>query len=118
MRGVMQPNDVTYFDSPAAFREWLRSGHRERTELWVGYWKRATQRPSITWEESVEKRILGLRGALVIGAISGLVAGFVLAYMVFASPQQTAGDVLGLLLIGVVQGCATMFWLARMAQRR
>lgn len=53
MRGVMQPNDVTYFDSPAAFREWLRSGHRERTELWVGYWKRATQRPSITWEESV-----------------------------------------------------------------
>lgn len=118
MRGVMQPNDVTYFDSPAAFREWLRSGHRERTELWVGYWKRATPASEHHVGGVGRKRILGLRGALVIGAISGLVAGFVLAYMVFASPQQTAGDVLGLLLIGVIQGCATMFWLARMAQRR
>jgi len=61
----MQPKDVTYFDSPTAFREWLRAGHRERTELWVGYWKKAIRRPSITWEESVDE-------ALCFGWIDGI----------------------------------------------
>ena len=55
---------------------------------------------------------------LVSGAISGLVAGFVLAFAVFASSQQTAGDVLGFAFVGVVQGCAAMFWLGRMVHRR
>ncbi len=61
----MEPNDVTHFDSPAAFREWLKNHHTERDELWVGYWKKSTGHPSITWEESVDE-------ALCFGWIDGI----------------------------------------------
>lgn len=61
----MEPNDVTHFDSPAAFRAWLESHGAERDELWVGYWKKSTRRPSMTWEESVDE-------ALCFGWIDGI----------------------------------------------
>lgn len=61
----MEPQDVTHFDSPDAFRAWLSVNHAERVELWVGYWKKATRRPSITWEESVDE-------ALCFGWIDGI----------------------------------------------
>ncbi len=61
----MEPNDVTHFDSPAAFRDWLKIHHAERDELWVGYWKKSTRHPSITWEESVDE-------ALCFGWIDGI----------------------------------------------
>ncbi|TFH66902.1 MAG: hypothetical protein E4G90_01140 [Gemmatimonadales bacterium] len=61
----MGPNDVTHFDSPAAFRAWLKNHHADRDELWVGYWKKATRHPSITWEESVDE-------ALCFGWIDGI----------------------------------------------
>ena len=61
----MEPSDVTHFDSPAAFRDWLRNHHNERAWLWVGYWKKSTRRPSITWEESVDE-------ALCFGWIDGI----------------------------------------------
>jgi len=61
----MEPHDVTHFDSPGAFRNWLERHHAERDVLWVGYWKKATGRPSMTWEESVDV-------ALCFGWIDGL----------------------------------------------
>ena len=63
--GGMEPTAVTHFDSPLAFRDWLRVHHSERDELWVGYWKKSTKRPSITWEESVDQ-------ALCFGWIDGI----------------------------------------------
>ena len=56
---------ATFFETPAAFARWLRRNHRTATELWVGYYKRATGRPSLTWPESV-------REALRFGWIDGL----------------------------------------------
>ncbi len=56
---------ATFFATPAAFALWLRRNHRAATELWVGYYKRATGRPSLTWPESV-------REALRFGWIDGL----------------------------------------------
>ena len=56
---------ATFFETPAAFARWLRRSHRTATELWVGYYKRATGRPSLTWPESV-------REALRFGWIDGL----------------------------------------------
>ncbi len=50
----MDPHDVTHFPSPDAFRAWLEEHHDTRDALWVGYWKKATGRPSLTWEESVD----------------------------------------------------------------
>jgi uncharacterized protein YdeI (YjbR/CyaY-like superfamily) len=56
---------LTYFPSAAAFRAWLRKHHATSTELWVGYWKKATGKPSMTWSESVDE-------ALCYGWIDGL----------------------------------------------
>jgi uncharacterized protein YdeI (YjbR/CyaY-like superfamily) len=56
---------ATFFETPAAFARWLRRNHRQRGELWVGYYKKGTGRPSITWPESV-------REALRFGWIDGL----------------------------------------------
>ena len=53
----MKPSGVTHFDSPAAFRDWLEANHGKRDELWVGYWKKGTGRPSLTWPESVDEAL-------------------------------------------------------------
>ena len=55
----------TFFESPAKFRAWLQKHHRTATELWVGYRKKATGKPSITWQESVDE-------ALCFGWIDGI----------------------------------------------
>ena len=43
-----------YFASTAQFRRWLDRHHSDTKVLWVGYHKRATARPSLTWSESVD----------------------------------------------------------------
>ena len=55
----------TFFASPADFRAWLRKNHKEESALWVGYSKRATGKPSVTWEETVDE-------ALCYGWIDGV----------------------------------------------
>jgi len=57
--------DPTFFPTPDDFRAWLEENHGSETELWVGYYKVATGRPSITWPESVDE-------ALCFGWIDGL----------------------------------------------
>ncbi|MGH7472234.1 MAG: YdeI/OmpD-associated family protein [Longimicrobiales bacterium] len=56
---------ATFFASPAVFRRWLQRHHATETELWVGFRKRASGLPSITWPESVDQ-------ALCFGWIDGL----------------------------------------------
>ncbi len=56
---------VVFFETPAAFRAWLAEHHETQDVQWVGYWKKATGKPSITWEQSV-------RQALCFGWIDGL----------------------------------------------
>ncbi len=59
------PFDVTHFDTPEDFRAWLEEHHEARDVLWVGYWKKATGRASVTWEETVDV-------ALCFGWIDGI----------------------------------------------
>src|SRR5580692_6380054 len=54
-----------YFPSAPAFRAWLAKHHLGPTELWVGFHKRGSGVPSMTWEESVDL-------ALCFGWIDGL----------------------------------------------
>jgi uncharacterized protein YdeI (YjbR/CyaY-like superfamily) len=54
-----------FFASPAEWRAWLEKHHADRQELWVGFYKRESGRPSITWPESVD-------GALCFGWIDGV----------------------------------------------
>lgn len=57
--------DVVFMKSAAAFRKWLEKNHATRDELWVGYYKRDSGLPSITWPESVDE-------ALCFGWIDGI----------------------------------------------
>ena len=60
--GVGEP---TFFPEPADFRAWLEENHERAAELWVGFHKKATGRPSITWPEAVDQ-------ALCFGWIDGI----------------------------------------------
>ena len=57
--------DPTFFATPDAWRAWLARHHASAEELWVGFYKRGTGRPSITWPESVDQ-------ALCYGWIDGV----------------------------------------------
>jgi uncharacterized protein YdeI (YjbR/CyaY-like superfamily) len=54
-----------FFATPEAFRAWLVEHHLVAAELLVGFYKRGSKRPSITWPESVDE-------ALSFGWIDGL----------------------------------------------
>lgn len=56
---------ATYFSSPDDWRGWLEQHHDSETELWVGFWKGHTRRPTLTWPQSVDH-------ALCFGWIDGL----------------------------------------------
>jgi uncharacterized protein YdeI (YjbR/CyaY-like superfamily) len=56
---------LTFFKSPAAFRKWLEKNHDKAAQLMVGFYKRGSGRPSITWPESVDQ-------ALCFGWIDGV----------------------------------------------
>jgi uncharacterized protein YdeI (YjbR/CyaY-like superfamily) len=60
-----EPRHVTYFESPAALRRWFRANHAKAQELWVGYYKKGSGTPSVTWPESVDE-------ALCVGWIDGI----------------------------------------------
>jgi uncharacterized protein YdeI (YjbR/CyaY-like superfamily) len=54
-----------FFATPAAFRAWLHAHHDRETELLVGFHKKGSGKPSITWPESVDE-------ALCYGWIDGI----------------------------------------------
>jgi uncharacterized protein YdeI (YjbR/CyaY-like superfamily) len=54
-----------YFASPAEFRTWLEAHHATEKEVLVGYHKKDTGKPSMTWPESVDE-------ALCFGWIDGI----------------------------------------------
>ena len=55
----------TFFPTPGDFRQWLAKNHAKVAELWVGFHKTGTGRPSITWPEAVDE-------ALCFGWIDGV----------------------------------------------
>lgn len=55
----------TFFPTPADFRQWLEKHHTTATELVVGFYKKDSGRPSLTWPESVDE-------ALCVGWIDGI----------------------------------------------
>jgi uncharacterized protein YdeI (YjbR/CyaY-like superfamily) len=54
-----------FFKTPAAFRQWLAANYAKSKELWVGFYKKDSGKPSITWPESVDE-------ALCFGWIDGV----------------------------------------------
>src|ERR671915_854535 len=58
-----QPEPI-FFDSPRAFYDWLERHHETEGEVYVGYWKKHTGKPSLTWSQAVDQ-------ALCFGWIDG-----------------------------------------------
>ena len=54
-----------FFKTPATFRQWLAANHNKAKELWVGFYKKNSGKPSVTWPESVDE-------ALCFGWIDGV----------------------------------------------
>ena len=57
--------EPTFFAAPAELRAWLEAHHQAETELLVGFYKKGSGKPSITWPESVDE-------ALCFGWIDGV----------------------------------------------
>jgi uncharacterized protein YdeI (YjbR/CyaY-like superfamily) len=55
----------TFFSSVEAFRSWLARHHASASELWVGFHRKHTGKPSLTWPGSVD-------AALAFGWIDGI----------------------------------------------
>ena len=52
-------------DAPDELRDWFDANAETADELWLGYYKKATGRPSVTWPEAVDE-------ALCVGWIDGV----------------------------------------------
>jgi len=61
--------DPIFFASATDFRAWLKKNHKKKSALWVGYYKKATGKSSVTWEETVDE-------ALCYGWIDGIRRSF------------------------------------------
>jgi uncharacterized protein YdeI (YjbR/CyaY-like superfamily) len=61
---AMQPKPI-FFPTPAGFRAWFEANHNKSRELLVGFYKKDSGKPSITWPESVQV-------ALCFGWIDGI----------------------------------------------
>jgi uncharacterized protein YdeI (YjbR/CyaY-like superfamily) len=59
------PQEPRYFATPADWRAWLSKHRADTGELWVGFYKRSSGKPSITWPEAVDE-------ALCFGWIDGV----------------------------------------------
>lgn len=62
---VWSPTDITHFAAPSELRKWFAKHHANAQELWVGFHKKGSGKPSITWPESVDE-------ALCVGWIDGV----------------------------------------------
>jgi uncharacterized protein YdeI (YjbR/CyaY-like superfamily) len=61
----MPDDEATFFATPAELRSWMDAHHENAAALWVGFYKKGTGKPSITWPEAVDE-------ALCVGWIDGV----------------------------------------------
>lgn len=74
---------VTFFRAQSDFHKWLAKHHATVRELWVGYYKKSSGKPSITWPESVDE-------ALCFGWIDGLRKSIdEVSYKIRFTPRKT-----------------------------
>src|SRR6202011_243799 len=62
---ILQRMAAIFFASPGEFRAWLEEHHAGEKEVLVGFYSKASGRPTLTWSESVDQ-------ALCFGWIDGV----------------------------------------------
>ncbi len=58
------PHDIRFFATPAEMRDWFDANHETADELWLGQYKKASGRPTVSWSDAVDE-------ALCVGWIDG-----------------------------------------------
>jgi uncharacterized protein YdeI (YjbR/CyaY-like superfamily) len=53
----LQISDPMFFESPAEWREWLREHHATSTEAWLGFYRKESGMPTMTWSDSVDEAL-------------------------------------------------------------
>lgn len=61
----MLKDQLVFFPTQKHLRKWFEKNHKKEKELFVGYYKVSTGKPSITWSQSVDE-------ALCFGWIDGI----------------------------------------------
>jgi len=51
------PADPIFFATPTEMRVWFDANHETAEELWLGQYKKATGKPSVTWSEAVDEAL-------------------------------------------------------------
>ncbi len=59
------PVNIKFFKTPSDLRAWFEKNSTKLREQWIGYYKKDSGKPSITWQESVDQ-------ALCFGWIDGI----------------------------------------------
>lgn len=78
----MSESTPTFFPTAADFGAWLEEHNSRATQLWVGYYKKATKKASVTWESTVDE-------ALCYGWIDGIrKSRDAESYMIRFTPRQ------------------------------
>ncbi|MEO5510755.1 MAG: YdeI/OmpD-associated family protein [Longimicrobiales bacterium] len=76
-----------FFATPAKFRVWLEAHHETESELYVGFHKIGSGKPSITWPQSVDE-------ALCFGWIDGVRKSIDdTAYVIRFTPRRTKNSI-------------------------
>jgi uncharacterized protein YdeI (YjbR/CyaY-like superfamily) len=74
---------VIFYKTPTDLRKWFEVNHASAVELWVGFYKKDSGKPSITWPQSVDE-------ALCFGWIDGIRKSIDdLSYKIRFTPRKT-----------------------------
>lgn len=75
-----------FFRTPVSFSRWLETNHDTKTELWVGFYKKSSGKPSVTWPEAVDE-------ALCWGWIDGIRKSVdAMAYTIRFTPRKPTSN--------------------------
>jgi uncharacterized protein YdeI (YjbR/CyaY-like superfamily) len=56
-RATGTESDPIFFRSPAEYRKWLEKNYETASELWIGYYRKSTGKPSLTWPQTVDESL-------------------------------------------------------------
>lgn len=54
---VPTPENVRFFETPGELRAWFEANHDRAAELWLGYHRKRSGRPSVTWQDVVDQEL-------------------------------------------------------------
>ena len=74
--------EIVFFPTSPDLQKWFHRNHATERELWIGFYKKNSGRPSITWPESVDE-------ALCVGWIDGIRKSIdEVSYMIRFTPRR------------------------------